>query len=244
MKKYFSFGLMAVLVLTLIASPAFSQSSKELLEKMIDAQGGRKALEAIKDTTIEGTLELIQMGMKGTITMYQKEPNLMRMDMEVMGMMISQGFDGEKAWMVNPQTGAVEEMPDRAAQDIKKQALGNDSVLNPEKYGITYEAKGKEKIQDKEYYVLEQSFADGTKATIYLDPQSFLVYKTKMKTVDFQTGAEIMADTLFEDFQKFEGITVAHSMTVLHDGAEFMKMAFSKITYNTNPDESKFKMAK
>jgi len=244
MKKYCSFSLIAVLMSILIASPAFSQSSKELWEKMIDAQGGRKVLEAIKDTTIQGNMELIQMGMKGTLTLCQKEPNLMRMDMEVMGMMISQGFDGEKAWMVNPQTGAVEEMPERAAQDIKKQALGNDSILNPEKYGITYEAKGKEKIQDKEYYVLEQSFADGTKATLYLDPQTYLVFKTKMKTVDFQTGAEIMVDTLFEDYQKFEGIMTARSMTILHDGAEFLKMAFSKITYNTNPDESKFKMAK
>jgi len=211
---------------------------------MIDAQGGRKTLEAIKDTTIQGSMEMIQYGMKGTMTMYQKEPNRMRMDMEIMGMTISQGYDGEKAWMVNPQTGAVEELPERAAQETKKQALGNDSILNPEKYGIKYEAKGKEKIQDKDYFVLEQSFEDGTKATIYLDPQTYLVYKTKMKSFDFQTGAEVMVDTLFEDYQKLEGITAAHAMTIMHDGAEFLKMTFSKIAYNTNLDEAKFKMAK
>jgi len=244
MKKYCSVGLTAIFFLILIAAPAFSQSSQELWEKMIDAQGGRKTLEAIKDTTIQGSMEMIQYGMKGTMTMYQKEPNRMRMDMEIMGMTISQGYDGEKAWMVNPQTGAVEELPERAAQETKKQALGNDSILNPEKYGIKYEAKGKEKIQDKDYFVLEQSFEDGTKATIYLDPQTYLVYKTKMKSFDFQTGAEVMVDTLFEDYQKLEGITAAHAMTIMHDGAEFLKMTFSKIAYNTNLDEAKFKMAK
>ena len=244
MKKYCSVGLTAIFFLILIAAPAFSQSSQELWEKMIDAQGGRKTLEAIKDTTIQGSMETIQYGMKGTMTMYQKEPNRMRMDMEIMGMTISQGYDGEKAWMVNPQTGAVEELPERAAQETKKQALGNDSILNPEKYGIKYEAKGKEKIQDKDYFVLEQSFEDGTKATIYLDPQTYLVYKTKMKSFDFQTGAEVMVDTLFEDYQKLEGITAAHAMTIMHDGAEFLKMTFSKIAYNTNLDEAKFKMAK
>jgi outer membrane lipoprotein-sorting protein len=243
-RKYAFLGLLTILSLFLITVPSSSQSSQELLEKMIDAQGGRKVLETIKDTTIQGDMEMIQYGMKGTIIRYQKEPNKTRMDMEMMGMTISQGYDGEKAWMVNPQTGTVEEMPERAAQEVKNEALGNDSLLNPEKYGIKYEAKGKEKIQDKEYYVLEQRLPDGTKASIYLDPQTFLVYKTKMKSVDFQTGAEILVEALFEDYQKSEGITAAHSMTIMHDGAEFLKMNFSKITYNANLDETRFRMPK
>jgi len=244
MRKYFVPGLIVMLFLSLISSPVFSQSVKELVEKMIDAQGGRKALEAVKDTTIQGTMEMIQYGMKGTMNLYQKEPNKLRIEAEVMGMTVTQGFDGEKAWWTNPQTGATEAMPERMAQDIKKQALGNDSLLNPDKYGIKYEAKGKEKIQDKDYFLLEQTLPDGSKSMIYLDPVTYLVYKTKTKTVDPQSGAEINVETIFADYQKVEPMVVAHSMTVLHDGAEFMKMAFSKISYNSNLDDAKFAMPK
>ena len=72
---------------------------------MIEAQGGRKALAAIKDTTISGTIEMPQMGISGSITIYQKEPDKMRMDMEFMGMVITQAYDGQNAWMVNPADG-------------------------------------------------------------------------------------------------------------------------------------------
>lgn len=244
MRRYLVLGLIAALFLSLLSSPVFSQSAKELLEKMIDAQGGRKTLEVVKDTMILGTMEMIQYGMKGTMTLYQKEPNKLRIEAEVMGMVVTQAFDGENAWWTNPQTGATEVMSDRMAQDMKKQALGNDSLLNPEKYGIKYEAKGKEKIQDKEYLLLEQTLPDGTKSMIYLDPVTYLVYKTKTKTVDPQSGAEINVETLFGDYQKDDLMVAAHSMTVMHDGAEFMKMTFSKITYNSNIDDSKFIMPK
>jgi len=244
MRKYFVPGLIVMLFLSLVSSPVFSQSAKELVEKMIDAQGGRKALEAVKDTTIQGTMEMIQYGMKGTMTIYQKEPNKLRIEAEVMGMTVTQGFDGEKAWWTNPQTGATEVMPERMAQDIKKQALGNDSILNPDKYGIKYEAKGKEKVQDKDCFLLEQTLPDGSKSMIYLDPVTYLVSKTKTKTVDPQSGAEINVETIFADYQKVEPMIVAHSMTILHDGAEFMKMTFSKVTYNSNLDDAKFAMPK
>ncbi len=244
MKKCLVGGLTALVFLSLLSNPALSQSTKELLDKMIEAQGGRAALQAVKDTTIQGTLEMIQYGMKGTTTIYQKEPNKMRIEAEVMGMVVVQAFDGETAWWTNPQTGATEVMSERMSQDMKKQALGNDSLLNPDKYGIKYEAKGKEKIQDKEYDLLEQTLPDGTKATIYLDPATFLIYKTRTKTVDPQSGAEITVDTLFGDYQKVDPLVVAHSMTILHEGAEFMKMNFTKIVYNSNLDDSKFAMPK
>jgi len=165
-----------IILLILIAglSPLLAQNTADILKKMIDAQGGEKLLSSIKDSTMSGTMEMIQMGLTGSLTMYQKEPNLMRMDAEVMGMTITQAFDGEKAWMINPQTGAAEELPPEAADDIRRQALGNDALLHPEKYGISYNYKGKEQINGKDYFVLEQAFSDGFKATLYIDPDTYL----------------------------------------------------------------------
>ncbi len=97
MKKTLIWVLAGLFVMSILPAQGFGQTSKEVLEKMIDAQGGRKAMEAAKDTTISGTMELIQQGMNATLTMYQKEPNMMRMDIEVMGMVITQAFDGQKA---------------------------------------------------------------------------------------------------------------------------------------------------
>lgn len=246
MKKLVSLNLCALFLIAFVAAPASSQTTKEakeLLAKWVEAQGGAKALEAIKDTTLTGAMQMVSMGINGSITICQKEPNKMRLDIEVMGMVITQAYDGEVGWWINPQTGATETLPDNAAQEIKRQALGNDALLNPEKYGITYASKGKEKIDEKEYLVLEQVMSDGHKTTFYLDPTTYLAYKSKGTTLG-QAGVEVMAESIFGDYTKVDGVVMAYSLTTYQDGQEFMKMTITKVAFNSNLEDSFFKMSK
>ena len=241
MKRIFSVCLLGFFLLSLMVSPGHSQKASDILKKMVDAQGGKKVLEKVKDMTSTGSLELIQMGMSGSMTMYKKEPDKVRMDIEVMGMIITQAYDGETAWWVNPQTGSKEEVPEQQAQDMKRMALGVDAFLNPEKYGITFASKGKEKIDEKEYLVLEQTFSDGHKATLYIDPKTYLTYKSKSTTVN-QMGVEVEQETFESDFKKVEGMTIAYSLIIFQDGEEFMKLALSEVTFNSGLEDSLFKM--
>jgi outer membrane lipoprotein-sorting protein len=243
MKKTLTICLLGLFLASLSVAVGYGQTTKEILDKMIDAQGGRKVLAAIKDTTITATMELAQQGMSGNLTIYQKEPDKMRMDIEIQGMIITQAFDGDKGWQINPMAGGIAaEMTESETRNFKKQALGNDSFLNPEKFGITYAFKGKEKIQDKEYLVLEQSYADGQKVTMYIDPVTYLTYKANAK-VD-QMGTEIDQETFFGDYRKEGNTVAAHSMTVFQSGAEAIRMTFNKITFNTGIQDSLFKMSK
>ena len=144
MKKILSCALLSVFMLGLLVSPGFSQDAKKILEKLIEANGGRKLLESIKDSTASATIDLPEMGMSGTGTMYTKEPNKMRLDLELMGMIITQAFDGEIAWGINPQTGIAEELPEDLAAVSRDSSYGYSAFLHPEKYGITHNYKGKE----------------------------------------------------------------------------------------------------
>lgn len=243
MKKSLSLILSAAFILALVAAPAYSQTTKDVLAKYIEAQGGAKALAAVKDTTVSGNMDLVGYGMTGTLTMYQKEPNMIRMDLEVMGMLITQAFDGTIAWMVNPQTGATEQMPENATKEFKRQALGNGALLEPEKFGIKYEFTGKEKIDDKEYLVLTQTTEDGHVTTIWIDPATYLAYKMKGKTIG-EAGEEVMQESIVGDYKKVDGIIMAHSMTTYRDGQEFMRMTFTKVAFNSGLEDSLFQMAK
>jgi outer membrane lipoprotein-sorting protein len=245
MKKILIFTV-ALILLAGAAVNAGAQDVKDILNKMIDAQGGRKALEAVADVTISGSLDLIQMGMSGNITLYQKYPDKIRIDMEVMGIMITEVYDGEKAWWTNPQSGgAVEELPDLMAENMKRQAFGARAVLDPEKYGISFAAKGKEKINDKEYLVLEQSFKDGYKTTIYVDPASYLIYKTRAKSLDATgSGAEVDTESVSEDYKNEGGLIMAHKISTFQNGAAAMTMAFVKISANSKLEDALFKISK
>jgi len=241
MKKIFSACLLSLFLLSLMTSPGLSQEASDILKKMVEALGGKKVLENIKDMTSAGTIEMIQMGMSGSMTIYKKEPNKVRMDIEVMGMIITQAFDGETAWWVNPQTGSQEEVPEQQAEDMKRLALGADALIYPEKYGISFAYKGKEKIEEKEYLVLEQTFSDGYKATLYIDPKTYLTHKSKSTTMD-QMGVEVEQETFESDFKKVNGMTIAYSIIIIQDGEEFMKLTLTDITFNSGLEDSLFKM--
>ncbi|NIO49527.1 MAG: hypothetical protein GTN73_08875 [Candidatus Aminicenantes bacterium] len=242
MKKIFSASLLILFLLSLMTSPGLCQEASDILKKMVEAQGGKKVLEKIKDMTSTGSLEMIQMGMNGSVTMYKKEPNKVRMDIEVMGMIITQAFDGETAWWVNPQIGSQEEMPEQQQENMKRMALGIDAFIYPEKYGISFAYKGKEKIEEKEYFVLEQTFSDGHKATLYIDPKTYLTHITKSAIIN-QMGIEVEQETFESDFKKVNGMTIAYSIIIHQDGEEFMKLTLTDITFNSGLGDSLFKMS-
>jgi outer membrane lipoprotein-sorting protein len=219
--------------------PGLAQTEKDILENMIKALGGRQVLSEIKDTKISGTIEVIQIGMNAPMTIYQKEPNKYRMEMEIMGYSMIQVFDGEKAMMTNPQTGEVMELPPDQTNDMMRQALGNDATLHPEKYGITYTFKGKEEVNDRQYLVLEQKFQDGFASTLYLDANTYLPYKSKSKSLG-PTGTEVESEVIFSDYRKVSNTMAAFSMAIYQEGVESIQMNIKEIAYNTGLDDALF----
>jgi hypothetical protein len=161
MRRTIHLSVAAALLISLAALPAFAAqapapaaSSKEALDvlgKMIEAMGGRKVLESIKDTTISGQLEIAQAGTTITapITIYQKEPNKMRLDITIAeyNMSITQATDGQKAWFTNAQTGTTEEMPDFMAKEFARQAWATRPSSNREGRRLRPEAQGVDRGQ-------------------------------------------------------------------------------------------------
>lgn len=243
MRKILTMSFVCLLLLSVSAVPGFSQDASDILEKMIEASGGRKALENIKDTTISGTFDVTQMGMQGTITMYHKEPNMFRQDIEVMGTVITSAFDGEVGWMVNPQTGATEELPEELQEQSKRGALGygNSILLYPEKFGVTYKLKGEETVDDVKCIVLEQHFSDGHAALMYIDAGTYLVHKGKQTTIN-QMGAEVDTEIFFSDFKDVDGMPAPHLVTIFQDGEEYAVVTVSEIKFNSGLEDSLFKM--
>lgn len=243
MRKIFGLSVVCILLLSLTSVPGIGQDASGVLEKLIEANGGRKALENIKDTLIAGTFDLTQMGMSGTMTISHKEPNMFRQDIEVMGMVVTNAFDGEVGWMINPQTGASEELPEDLQGQAKRGALGYGSaiLLHPEKYGITYKLKGEETVDDIKCTVLEQVYTDGHVALMYLDNSTHLLYKTRQPTLN-QMGVEVETDAVFSDYKDVDGIPSPHLVTIYQDGEEFAVMTVSEIKYNNGFEASLFKM--
>ncbi len=241
MKRILSLSILCFFVLTLAANPGLSQTAQEILKKMVEAQGGKKVLESIKDMTLSGHLEMVQQGMTGALTVHKKEPDKRRADVEIQGFVVTQAYDGQTAWGTNMQTFATEVLSGEEAASLKRQSLPIVSSLYPEKYGISYIYKGKEKIDNKEYLVLEESYPDGFKATVYVNPETYLIFKTKAKTTAPMLG-EVETEQISSDYKKIGGMTIAHSLVTYANGQEYTRITISKVSFNTGLDDSLFKM--
>ncbi len=241
MKKHCSLFLLSFSLVALMTSPGSGQSAEEIIKKIIEVQGGKKVFESIKDMTLSGTLEMVQQGLSGSININKKEPDKMRRDIEIMGIIITQAYDGETAWGINMQTGNTEEMEGQQAADMKRQSLPIISTLYPEKYGFSFDYQGKEKIEDKDYFVIESTYPDGFKATLYVDTETYLTYKARVKTIG-PMGYEVESEQFTSDYKKVDGMTIAHSMVTFVEGEEFTKITFTSVKFNTGLEDSFFKM--
>lgn len=242
MKKICSIFILSFILVALMTSPGSGQTAEEIIKKMIEVQGGKKVFESIKDMTLSGTLEVVQQGLSGSITVCKKEPDKMRKDIEIMGMVVTQAYDGKTAWWINiHQNGNTEEMEEQQAAEMKRQSLPIISLLYPEKYGFSFDNKGKEKIEDKDYFVIEETYPDGFKATLYVDTETYLIYKAKAKIMS-PMGFEVESEQFTSDYKKVDGMIVAHSMVTFVEGEEYMKIAITSVKFNTGLEDSFFKM--
>lgn len=241
MKRALSLSLLGFFLLSLMTSPGFSQKAADILEKMIEAQGGRKVLETIKDLTLSGSVEA--MGISATLTWYKKEPNRMRMDMEIMGTMMTQGFDGEISWTTELGSQKPREETGRMAAEAKSDAQGYAAILHPEKYRITYVLKGQEKMEGNAYFVLEQTIPGGVKTTQYVDAKTYLLYKSEYASIN-NKGVAYKTEMFITDYKKVDGVMVPHLLKIPDGSGETMKVTVTKVSFNTGLEDSLFKMKK
>ena len=236
--------ILAALGTGLVSTPAAAQTLEQIQARRIEAQGGEGVLRGIRDMTIKGTIDLVQQGLKGTITIYKKEPDKRRSDTEVLSLVLSEAYDGLTAWATNPRTGAIEERYGSQLEMMKRQALPLTAVLEPEKFGISLSYTGKATIDGRECHVLEQSFDSGFVATIYVDAETYLTLMTKALVPSPDTGTSVAVEQVISDYKEVGGMMVGHSIVTRADGVLATSIRIENIRFNTGLQDSLFEMRK
>lgn len=83
-------------------------SARSIIDRHIDAIGGRKALAGHKSTRLRGSMSMPANGMTGTLERLTARPNkaVLRLTIEGVGA-VEEGFDGTRGWSVSPMTGPM-----------------------------------------------------------------------------------------------------------------------------------------
>ncbi len=186
-------------------------SADQIIEKYVQAMGGKAALEKINSRVTKGTLEIPAAGMSGTVETYEKAPNKAITIVNLAGFgMIQDGFDGTRAWGDNPMTG----LRDKSGMELANAKLEAE-LHKPLKIKQLYSAvtvKGKEKVGDKEAYVVEATPKEGSVEKWYFDTQTGLMIRTDV-TQESPEG-KIPTEVYIDEYKEFDGIKVPVAMRI------------------------------
>ena len=82
--------------------PAAAGEAEELLDETLEALGGRRALSELKTVVSIADVEMLGLGVTGTMESRRAFPCLYRSDISLGFFEVTQGYDGERMWRVDP----------------------------------------------------------------------------------------------------------------------------------------------
>jgi hypothetical protein len=205
-----------VLALVALAAPiavarldAADLTVDQLVTKNLAARGGKAKILEVKSAVFTGKVRSGQY--EAPFTLKWVRPDKVRLDVSLPGgPMVSQAYDGETAWSVNPMMGKTE--PQKLAGDdleAARELAGefDGPLLDYAAKGNRLEVLGKETFAGADAYKLRLTRPNGQVSTLYLDAEAFLHVATEAKRKTPQGELDFVAT--MSDFSEVGGLSFA-----------------------------------
>ncbi len=236
MKKAILTVFLVLSAITLAFGQDKAPTVDQIIDKYVQAIGGKAAVEKQTSRVGKGTFEVPAFGANGTIEVYAKAPNKTFSVINIDGFgVVQQGFTGTAGWSSDPQSG----MRDLSGSELAAAKLDAEfyrDIKLKELYP-KMELKGKEKLASGEAYVLVATPASGSPETLYFDVQSGLLVRQDGKRESPQGALNIQV--LFEDYKEVDGVKVPFTIKQNSDAISFV-IRLSEIKHNVTIDDAKF----
>jgi len=205
-----------------VADPtrASMPSVDSILDKYLEASGGRSALEKITSRVATGTVEMTSLGVTGTVEFVERSPNQSSVIINAPGLGIMQRtFDGTRAWLQDPVQGIIR-FTGLGLEIIKEGAVFNKPAKLKELFPAAV-LIGKEKLAGKDVYVVRMGFEKW-----YFDAEGGLLLRK--------------GNIYYDDYREVDGIKLPFKVRdeVLASAAIIYQL--NEIKHNVKIDEAKF----
>ena len=211
-------------------------TADQIVDKFVQAIGGKAAYEKLTSRQEKGTFELAAMGVSAPFESYSKAPNKTVFTIDITGFgAVQQGYNGTVGWSSDPQTG-LREMTGRELAQIKLGSNFYRDVRLKELYP-KMTVKGVEKVGDRDAYVVEATSADGVTEMMAFDTQTGLLLRTEVDTESPQGKAHVIS--LASDYREVDGVKIPFTLVQKTPQFEFT-IKLNAVKHNVAIDDAKF----
>jgi zinc protease len=208
----------------------------QILDKYVQAMGGRTAIEKLTSRAAKGTFEMAAMGLNAPVELYAKAPNRVATTINISGFgTVAEGYDGKTAWAQDPtsglrEKGGVELATARLDAEFHKELKLRE--LYPK-----MELKGREKVGEREAYVVLATPPEGSAEKWYFDAESGLLVRSDVEREGPQ--GKLPFEIYLEDYREVDGVKMPFTSRMVNPSVS-ITIRLEEVKHNVAVDEAKF----
>jgi hypothetical protein len=206
-----------------------AQTADEVINKYIQAMGGKAKLDAIKTRKMSISIET--QGMEILINTYQMRSNYYRSETNLQGKTAIQTYNGKEGWSLDPFSGreTVEQMSADDLKSMKEQAFFDGPLVDYKANGYKVELDGEEDVEGAPAFHLKVTSPENDLTHYYIDKETYYLVKQKAK-VKMQDGSEAESEIYFSNFKQQDGVTMPFTLETRQNYMGQKYSTFLKIT--------------
>ncbi|MDB5223738.1 MAG: signal peptide protein [Chitinophagaceae bacterium] len=220
-----------------------AQSVDDIINKYIDARGGKDKLKAIQSLYMEGSRQM--MGNEVLVKVTTVQGKLFRTDFELGGTIGYTIVTPTEGWSFIPmQSPKVESIPADRLKNMQGQLDITGPLVDYAAKGNKAELQGKETIEGKEAYKIKMTLNTGKEVTYYIDTKTYLLIQSRQIGAARGNNPPQEVITNYSDYNLFDGIMFPQTIANPGSGVMGGSTTFDTIVINKTIDESQYKPAK
>ena len=231
-------GLPLGVALVLVARAADTKPTVDsILDKYVEASGGRVAMEKVRSRTISGGIDIA--GSTADWVLSAKTPNkqLSELTSSTLGA-VTEGFDGTVAWSKNQAGMRIKE-----GEELAKTKRDADfhRALNLKKLYPDLAYKGTDKVDGAEAQVLESRPSSTSKERFSFSANSGLLVRQESELEGPQ--GKLIASVRLDDFRAVEGVKYPFDLKFkINSGGQDFEFAIKvkEVKHNVTIEDAKF----
>lgn len=206
-----------------------------ILDRYVQAIGGARAIDKITSRRRKGSVQLG--ALNGTFELYEAAPNKSLLIGSLPAPMgaIHQAFDGTIGWVKN-QNGVFTTSGEALAQARREANFHLDTKLK-EQYR-TMRVSGRERIANREFYVIDGTRPDGQTERLFFDVQTGLLTRRSWETPTYFGSLLNAID--YDDYRKVGSVRLPFTIRRSRAGMTFLQ-TITDLKLNVPIDDAIFK---
>ena len=208
----------------------------QVLDRYVQAVGGKDALQKVTSRDMKGTLENSDDGTTSPAEIFTKAPNKYLAVIHLGDAEALEGWNGEKGWGKDPDSGLHD--TSKAEQTAAKRDYDFYREIRLKELYPKMSLSGKTKVDDREAYIVEATSPDGATEKLYFDAETGLLVRRDFERVTIDDGI-VLYEVDYDDYKDVEGVKLP--ATVRRKTPDYtLTYRFTEIKQNVPVEDAKF----